>query len=209
MNEYVAIRAIIFDMGGVILRSRDETPRIRLAQTLGWTHEELIQFVFGSETARKATVGEITEEQHWESLRFRLGISPEEMHTFQETFWEGDFVDRELLGFIGGLRREYKTGLLSNAWSGARKAVTEKYHALDVFDISIFSAEAGCAKPDPAIYWMILNQLGVQPPEAIFVDDYTPNVEAAAALGIHAIRFINLEQVRCEVIARLDGHPGC
>ncbi len=199
------IQAVIFDMGGVIIRSFDEIPRIRLAKRLGWTYEQLINLIFDSPTARQATLGEITEEEHWETLRKQLEYSTENMQNFRKEFWSGDGADRELLDFIGGLRPKYRTGLLSNAWSGARRALTDQYHALDVFDVSVFSAEVGMAKPDPRFYQWMLNHLAVQPGEAIFVDDFPANVEAAVGLGIHGIQFTSSKQAQRDVIALLNG----
>lgn len=198
------IKAVIFDMGGVILRSEDKTPRDILAEKLGITHDELIRQVFGSETARQATVGRITEVEHWQSVAEHFGLDGQELVDFQTAFWAGDRIDKALLDFIDRLRPQYTTALLSNAWDGARQAMVEKYDALYPFDVIIYSAEVHLAKPDPAIYYLALKQVGVQPAEAIFVDDFVENVEAAAALGIHAVRFYNAEQAMSNVRAILE-----
>ena len=113
-------------------------------------------------------------------------------------------MDRELLSFIDGLRPTLRTGLLSNAWCEARNSVSARFGGLDVFDVTVFSAEVGLAKPDPAIYKRILQQLEVEASEAVFVDDYLPNVEAAAALGMGAVRFLNTRQAKADVRAILN-----
>jgi HAD superfamily hydrolase (TIGR01509 family) len=63
----------------------------------------------------------------------------------------------------------------------------------------IISAEVGLAKPDPRIYQLALERLGVDPPEAVFVDDFLRNVEAARAAGLHAVHFKGPEQARAEL----------
>jgi epoxide hydrolase-like predicted phosphatase len=63
-----------------------------------------------------------------------------------------------------------------------------------MFDETVFSAEVGMAKPDARIYQLILNRLGVEPQEAVFVDDFIENVEGARHLGLHAIHFKNSPQ---------------
>jgi epoxide hydrolase-like predicted phosphatase len=90
--------------------------------------------------------------------------------------------------------------LLSNAWSEARKETEERFHLLDVFDVQVYSAEVHLAKPDPRIYKLALERLGVQPQEAIFVDDSPENIEAAKALGIHGVRFEDSQQAHQDVI---------
>jgi FMN phosphatase YigB (HAD superfamily) len=69
----------------------------------------------------------------------------------------------------------------------------------------VISAAVHMIKPDPAIYHYTLRQLQVAPQEAVFVDDSRPNVEAAAALGIHAIQFTTREAVLQELETLLRG----
>jgi HAD superfamily hydrolase (TIGR01509 family) len=60
---------------------------------------------------------------------------------------------------------------------------------LSLFDVVVCSGEEGVAKPDPTIYRLALDRLGVEPGEAVFVDDSRGHVAAARELGIHAIHF--------------------
>jgi len=69
------------------------------------------------------------------------------------------------------------------------QTIAERYGLGELFDVEIVSALVGLAKPDPAIYRLALERLGTAPEATIFVDDYPPNVAAAAALGIQAIHF--------------------
>jgi epoxide hydrolase-like predicted phosphatase len=69
----------------------------------------------------------------------------------------------------------------------------------DVFDAMTISAETGVAKPDALIYRMALDKLGVQPAEAVFVDDMPTNIDAAKALGMHGILFKNTEQTIADI----------
>lgn len=183
------IKAVIFDMGGVLLRTEDLTPRARLAAQLGVTLRELEHLVFSSESSILAERGRIPEEAHWAWVCAHLGLSPSACQQFQDQFWAGDRLDTHLIAFLRSLRPRLKTALLSNAWSNTRHVVLQRYDFLDVFDVVIFSAEVGMRKPEAGIFQHILSRLEVEPQEAIFVDDLLPNVEAARALGIHAIHF--------------------
>ena len=193
------IKAVIFDMGGVILRTEDPSERLAQAERLGISRQQLERAVFDSASALQATLGIITEKEHWEEVFKILPVPAEEQADFKVNFWSGDKMDRDLLGFIDGLRPTYRTGLLSNAWSEARNSVSARFGGLDVFDVTVFSAEVGLAKPDPAIYKRILHQLEVEANQAVFVDDYLPNIEAAQALGIGTVRFLNTQQAMADV----------
>ena len=150
------IQAVIFDMGGVLLRSENYAPRTALAKKYGLSLNQLEDLVFESKTAHRATVGEITEAEHWESVYDVLKVPTEDRSSFVDSFWEGDQLDTQLIEFLDNLRPSYKTALLSNAWTGTRQTLYEKHVCKDVFDVSIFSYEVKLAKPDPAIYNLVL-----------------------------------------------------
>jgi epoxide hydrolase-like predicted phosphatase len=205
----MVIKAVIFDMGGVLLRTTDMTPREKLAERAGITRHDLEMLVFASQTAIQAETGTIREADHWNSVFENLKIPPEEREKFKQKFWSKDQVDYDLLEFINGLRENYRTGLLSNAWDGIRPVIKARFpRMLEVFDVVVFSAEVGIRKPDPRYYQWMLDQLGVTAPEAIFVDDWQPNIEGARMLGIKAIRFTNSQQCRGDIIALLNHHQG-
>ena len=198
------IRAIIFDLGGVLVRTDDRTPRERLAARLGMTYDELSALVYDSETALRATLGEETSQGHWEAVRAALSLSKEDIQRLPGEFWAGDRLDQELVEYLRGLRPRYKTALLSNAWDDLRLALEQKWSLLNAFDEVIISAEVGLAKPDPRIFQLALERLGVSAEEAVFVDDFLHNVEGARAVGMKAIHFKNAGQARADLEALLD-----
>jgi 2-haloacid dehalogenase len=64
----------------------------------------------------------------------------------------------------------------------------------------VVSGDEKLAKPDPAIFRLALARFGLEPGEAVFVDDNQANVDAAAALGIHAVLFTGAEDLRAELV---------
>ncbi|MBM4431268.1 MAG: HAD family phosphatase [Chloroflexi bacterium] len=189
-----SIKALIFDFGGVLSRTEDQRPRQRLAAQLGLTLEQLYDIVFNSDFARLSEVGELSSEERWQRMGQALGLgSADEIGAFLHEFFSGDKFDEELGRHIRRWRRCYKTALLSNAGDSLAVHVRDRLGLGDAFDEVIISALVGLAKPDPAIFRLALERLGVAPQEAVFVDDMPGNVDAAAALGIHAIRFTTRE----------------
>lgn len=188
----MSIRAVFFDLGGVIVRTEFQAPRQRLAERLGMEYEDLVKVVFDSDSGQKATIGEVTPADHWASVMKRLRRSHSEMDAIRAEFFAGDIIDRALLNFLRSLRGRYKTGLISNAWGDLREFILrEKFD--DAFDKMIISAEAGAAKPDPKIYRIALEQLEVSPNEAVFVDDFIENIEACERIGMRGIHFKDAE----------------
>lgn len=198
------IRAVIFDFGGVIARTTDFTSRDSLAERLGMTRPDLEKLVFLGESGFNAQQGVIKVDQHWTNLQKMLNLSAEEIVAFQKEFWGGDSIDMDLVDYIRSLKKKYRTGLLSNAFSDLRKRLVESWKIADAFDEILISSEIGVTKPDPRIYHIALERFGAAPDEAVFVDDFLHNVEGARSVGMHAIQFRNPDQIRAELEQLLE-----
>ena len=201
----MTIRAVYFDNGGVIVRTEFQAPRQHLAERLGMEYEALVSLVFESATAKQAAIGLIPEEDHWAAVMRSLHLPGSQAQAIRDEFFAGDVTDLALLDFMRGLREKCKVGLISNAWSGLRPwIINRKYD--DAFDAMIISAEIGMAKPDPRIYQLALEKLGVAASESVFLDDFRENVDAAEAVGMHAIHFSRPEQALQELKQLLANH---
>ena len=184
----MSIRAVFFDLGGVIVRTEYQAPRQQLAERLGMEYEDLNKIVFDSETGIQAATGAITSQQHWEAVMKRLKRPIEEIISIRDEFFAGDIIDRELLNFLRSLRGPYQTGLISNAWSDLRDYLLRE-KMIDAFDQLIISAEVGVAKPEARIFQIALERAGVNPGEAVFVDDFYANIDGAEKVGMKGIHF--------------------
>jgi epoxide hydrolase-like predicted phosphatase len=203
----MTVKAIIFDLGGVLLRTADFSPRERLATRLGMSRSELEDFIFGGESGDRAQRGEITVDEHWRNLYHRLNCSSQELTAILDEFFGQDQLDSELMDYVRRLHQSYKTALLSNAWDDLRQVIAEKWHFEDAFDTIIISAEEGVAKPDWRIFQLTLDRLEVIASQAVFVDDMARNVETARAIGMHAFQFQTPTQIRREIERLLN--DGC
>jgi putative hydrolase of the HAD superfamily len=190
----MTIRAVFWDMGGVILRTEDESGRRRWEERLGLPSGELSRLVFDSEVSRKAVAGRASEDEIWAWVLARMGLPESERRALIEGFFGGDRVDERLVAFIRSLRPAFKTGMITNAWPNVRRFLEDECHLGDAFDHIVVSAEEGMVKPDPRIYRLALERLGVAPGEAVFIDDLEENIAGAQAVGMHGIRFEGPEQ---------------
>jgi epoxide hydrolase-like predicted phosphatase len=199
-------RAIIWDLGGVLVRTEDASGRERLAERLGVTRLEIEELVFSSDSSRRAQSGEISEAAHWEYVRHQLRLSDKELKDFHKDFWGGDRLDNDLVDYIRSLSPRYKIGLLSNNFHGLRRALIEEWKIDNIFNAIIISAEVHLLKPDSRIYRLALDQLGVLPEEAIFIDDFVENLAGAQRVGMHRLQFYNTQQVIAE-LSRIINPP--
>jgi epoxide hydrolase-like predicted phosphatase len=189
----MTIRAIIWDLGGVLLRTEDRQPRREAAARLGLTYEQLEDLVFNSEVGRRAQLGLATPADVWEAVRQAHHLAPEELSRLQQAFFAGDRIDRALVEYIRSLRPRYKVGVISNAWNNLDDLLARERIA-GLFDHVVGSGDVGLMKPDPRIYRLSLQGLAVAAPQAVFIDDNPSNVEGARAVGMQAIHFLGPQQ---------------
>lgn len=201
------IKALISDFGGVLVRTRADGSRRALEQRLGLLPNTIDARVFSSDLSLKAMCGEVGEDELWRTLERELDLPRFGMtwQEFQREFFVEDFLDEELVALIRSVRPALKTGLISNAWDGLREVLRTRVPIADAFDVLVISAEEKVAKPDPRIYHLALQRLGVQPHEAIFLDDFIENIHAANALGLIGVHFQSSVQAQRDIRALLDG----
>lgn len=181
------IKAVIFDVGGVLIRTADHTGRQKWESRLQLPPGGAEATVLNSDMGHRAQRGEITTDSLWLWVGEHLGLGSD-LPQFREDFWRGDFVDQSLVGLVRNLRRRYTLAIISNAMDSLNQTLKE-YGLLDEFDLVVGSAYEGVMKPDPAIYERTLDRLEVSPRESVFIDDSPVNIAGAQALGMNAILF--------------------
>ena len=178
------------------MRTEDLGPREKLAVEFGLSRENLERKMFGGKGGQKGMLGLISGEKHWQKLADSFGMDRD---IFVERFFKGDQLDEELIVYIRSLKSQYKIALLSNAFTTLRSYLEDDWNIIDVFNEVFISAEVGLVKPNPAIYQLALEKLDIEAEEAIFVDDFARNIEAANLLGIHGVLFQSREQAISDV----------
>ena len=196
----IPIQAIIFDLGGVLIRTEDRRPRQMLADAFRMTVSDLEKIFFNGESGDAAQRGDVTAANHWENVRVALNLRPDELEPTRTTFFSGDVLDRQLFDYIKSLRQRHQMIALSNAMSDARTSLLNKWQIGDAFDRIFISAEMGMVKPDPRVYLAVFEQLNLSAPETVFIDDLQHNIKAAQTLGMRTIWFRSREQT----IEKLD-----
>ncbi|MEW5985627.1 MAG: HAD family phosphatase [Chloroflexota bacterium] len=195
----MTIKAIIFDFGQVLNAPVDEAAvqahRAELAARLGLPAAGLWPYLFEGEPAARWMTGRLSWEQYWQEVLAPVGLTdPADVTAFsREVFWGGEQIHPEMRDLLGRLHGRYQLAVLSNAdWTDQELAdVLTNHYGLPagLFDTIVTSASAGVVKPDPAIFHLVLQRLGVAPQEAVFTDDMPNFTRAAGQLGLHAHTF--------------------
>ncbi|NUR60982.1 MAG: HAD-IA family hydrolase [Catenulispora sp.] len=196
------IRAIVLDIGGVL----EITPNLGVDRK--WEAE------FGADWVsrvlpvfRAGDLGHITLEQVHEQIVDILGVPAARFEAYMEEMWVeylGTY-NAELADYWKARRAEgYATAIISNSFVGAREREEEAYRFSELTDLIVYSHEVGLKKPDPAIYELCLERLGLRAEEVVFVDDVEVCCEAARAVGMAAIRFVDTAQTIRDLDAILE-----
>ena len=208
------IKAVVSDIGGVFeLEPLGRDPTARFPEMIAvW--EMRLQLPPGALHARRKAMnrffdasgkdgelGTLSQAEWQAGLRQFIGLTPAQLEAFVEDFWKTYLGDPnpELVAYFRELRPRYRTVLLSNSFDGAREREEDRYHFAQLVDFIIYSHEVGLAKPDPRIYALTGQRLGVQPHEIVFLDDAERNVAGAAASGFHTILYHNTAQAIAEI----------
>ncbi len=204
-NGAAPIRAVVFDIGGVLETTPPPGVSDAWEARLGLAAGELDGRLSDVWTA--GNIGAITEDDVHREITTRLGLDDATLRAFLDDLWTEYLgtLNVELTGYFAGLRPRYRTGILSNSFVGARERECGRYRFDELADLIVYSHEVGMSKPDPRIYELTWQRLAVRPEEMVFLDDVEPFVAAAAALGIQAVRFTDTAQAIADLDAILTG----
>jgi putative hydrolase of the HAD superfamily len=199
------IRALVVDYGGVL------TVPIRTAFD-AWLTGESVSFDEFAAVLREwrdqpdnpmhqLETGSITGAEFGAALVARLrrtdgsAVPPDGLI---ERMFAGLVLDRDAFVLLRAARSAgLRTALLSNSWD-----MTYPWADLDpLLDAKIVSGDVGLRKPDPAIYRLAGEQLGIPLEECAFVDDLEPNIVAAQALGMYGVLHTDLSSTLSALIA--------
>src|SRR5262249_55289088 len=179
----MVIRAVVFDIGGVLEITPDlgvvpmwET---RLGLPAGELRERIHDAFMGG------SIGTITEDDVDQALGDRLGLDERQVGAFMADIWH-EYLgtpNTELIEYARRLRPRYRTGILSNSFVGAREKEQAAYCFEDLVDDTVYSHEAGMSKPDPRIYALACTRLGVRPDQTVVVDSTVSCFAGAGEAG--------------------------
>ena len=197
------VRAVVFDIGGVL----EDTPPTGVVEkweaALRLRPGELNERLGG--VWKAGEIGAISEAEVGSSVALLMQLDDARMEAFMHDIWTEYLgtLNTELAGYFGGLRPRYRTALLSNSFVGAREREQERYGFGDMTDLIVYSHEVGMAKPDPRIYRLTCDRLGVLPKHVVFLDDRADFVQGALDTGMRAILYEDNDQAIADLEAAL------
>jgi HAD superfamily hydrolase (TIGR01509 family) len=177
---------VIFDLDGVFRQWNDDELDA-VEEAFGLPPRTILDVAFSPDLGPAAVTGRLTFPQWMAAIRERVigEHGPDVAGAIDE--WEANVgrVDTEMLALLRSVRRSTTVALLSNGTTRLRRDL-HVLDLLDEFDEIFNTAELGIAKPDPEVFRLVCDSLGVAPADALFVDDLPENVEGARTAGLRA-----------------------
>jgi len=206
------IEAVISDFGGVLTSPLIES-YAAVQESSGVPLEALgkamaaIMDRDGSHPLFELETGRLSETQFLDGLSNELTEElgrPVSLHDFGDRFFENLHPNERMLEFMRGLRDQgYKLGICTNnvrEWEPLWRA---KLPVDEIFSVVVDSAFVGSRKPEPRIYEITLESLGVPAQAALLIDDIEVNCSAARDLGMRAVWFRDTDQAIAEIEEQL------
>jgi epoxide hydrolase-like predicted phosphatase len=190
--------ALVVDYGGV-LTTPIWTAFSAFCETEGLEPDAVRDLFRGNREAlallRGLETGDVTEADFEPAFGGLLGLAAHE--GLIDRLFAGLGPDEAMVGAVQAARAAgVPTGLISNSWG---LGIYERA-PMDLFDATVISGDVGLHKPQPAIYLLACERLGVEPGQCVFVDDLAENVVGAEAVGMQAIR----HRDAAETVPRLE-----
>jgi FMN phosphatase YigB (HAD superfamily) len=195
IERTIVIRAIVFDLGGVVFT--DGTTRFHdyLVKTYHLDPRQTRELLDDGELGSLYREGKITRNQYWQGVLQVLQIN-EGADTLERRWLDGYELNTGTRDIMLELSRKYRVYFLSdNVWERSEQ-LNRKYNYLSWLHGGLFSYQVGVRKPNPEIYRMILRKADAQPQEVVFIDDKPSALEPAMEMGMTTILFKSPETLR-------------
>jgi putative hydrolase of the HAD superfamily len=200
-NLLSAIKAVIFDWGGVLIENPTEGILRYCRETLGIgtgcmlaAYRKLIPYF---------QEGKITEEEFWKGVRRRTGAKGEMHGSLWLEAFEHSYVEKkDVFALAHALHgRGCRTGILSNTEKPARPIMERDSYR--IFDPVVLSWQVGSAKPQRRIFEALIETLCLNPQEILLIDDVAANIAAAKDLGLQGLLFTDAEKLKSDLASLL------
>ncbi|MBC7764284.1 HAD-IA family hydrolase [Microbacteriaceae bacterium] len=178
------IRGIIFDCFGVLYGSS-------VATLVGMCPKDRLQEL--RDYNIRVDYGFITTEEYAASVAEILSVTKEEV---TQLFKAKHVRNNELIEYVKTLRGDYKVALLSNVGTNTIERLFTEQEIEELFDVVVLSYEEHLAKPNPAIFSLTAERMGLSSGECIMVDDIESNCDGAEIVGMYTVRHITNDGTR-------------
>jgi putative hydrolase of the HAD superfamily len=199
----LGLRAVVFDYGMVLTGLPNAEAHDAMVRITGLPADDFEKLYWADRHAYDE--GKLTGVTFWQNFARAANLlldqyQLDELNRLDSRMWTTE--NPAMVAWQSSLKeRGIRTAILSNMGDSVLESVQREFPWIANFDVLVWSYQLHMAKPDPAIYRHVLQELATQPAETLFIDDKHINVEAARALGMKALEFTTVGRLRNDLVA--------
>lgn len=192
-----AIKAIIFDLGNVIIFYDHMIAARKMAKLVDTSPKKIFEGITKyNKNFLKLFFKGAKPQEYWGALGNEMGIKNIPYKKFDEIWCTIFWPNKKLINQVLKLKKNYKIGLISDTGNLHKNYLSKKYNLSKMFPMRLYSCDVKTTKNHQKIFRIALKKLKVKPSKTIFIDDLQKNVDTANKLGIKAILFRNNSQLK-------------
>ena len=189
----MAIKAIVFDCFGVLIKSGHNLLR--------QDFPELKNLV--DDLQAKSDLGVLDRDDFNEQIAAKTNFTAKEI---DDRYWGTNKYNHSVIEIAENFKKtgQYKIALLSNISRDWMTDILNYFDDKKLFDEVVLSGDINIVKPNPRIFKIMVDKLGLKPEECFMVDDLASNINGARLAGMHGVVFFSPEQLISDINNILD-----
>jgi putative hydrolase of the HAD superfamily len=176
------IKAVVFDLGGVLFAEGKSMALERLALEHGYDRD-MVSRVLSSENAVELRKGKISDDQFWVWVQQEIPVNYDAA-LIKQAWYDGYVLDDDIRALIESLRGRYKIIAFSGNIKSRIDYLEEKYRFRHLFDLEIYSFDYHVTKPEKRFVEIMIEKSGCLPEQIAYVDDNERYAQPARELGV-------------------------
>lgn len=195
------IKFIILDLGGVYFTDGTAIA-LKKIKKLVKADEIVVDELFKESLGKEGylfRIGKLSSEEFWKIVSEKLSIPSGKVSKIREIWHSSYQSNKRMKELVQNLRKKYKVVAFSNTMKERVDYLDKKYDVLKDFDAFVFSYEHGMTKRNPDFFKKMLEIIGANVEDCLFIDDKEEYLNAAKSLGMKTIMFKGVESFSKEL----------
>ncbi|MBU0898821.1 MAG: HAD family phosphatase [Nanoarchaeota archaeon] len=186
------IKAIIFDLGGVILQNKVEDVIKKISERLNIDYDSL--FYLYKKHKQNMSSGKMSAKQFADLIKTKFKLDTDVIQEWKKAYLETMPINEKMINIVKELKKNYKVAMVSNI-PELHAQINKERGTFSYFNPTILSCEVHLTKPQKEIFKLTLRELKLNPKECVFIDDREENLSVPNEMGFYTVLFRNSEQL--------------
>lgn len=185
VNNKTIIKAIVFDLGGVLFNEGKSVASEKLAKKYNYDKGVIFKILTSPES-KKLRKGLISDKKFWDWTQDNLPAGYN-ASLIKKEWYDGYLLDNDIFNLIKKLKENYKLVAFSGNIKSRVEFLDKKYDFRKYFDIEVYSFAYHLNKPDKRFLEIMIKKTNFKPEEIVYIDDSREYILTAKKMGLNAL----------------------